>query len=73
MDHLGEVPAGTWAGLGAGLVGWGVSFVVLVTAVSKLPRRLLVHVGLHGPDCPKGVYTPHLLREASSDPRGEPA
>lgn len=75
-DHLAEVPAGTWAGLGAGLVGWGASLVVLVTAVSQLPRPFMVHIGLRGPDCPEGVYTPHLLREASSDPsdpRGEPA
>ena len=61
---------------GAALEGWGAALVVLVTALSRLPRRLLVQVGLRGPDCPEGVHMPRLLREASSDssdPRGEPA
>lgn len=67
-DHLGEVPAGTWAGLGAGLVGWGASLVVLVIAVSQLPRPLMVHIGLRGPDCPEGVYTPHLSEKLPVTP-----
>nr|XP_020731358.1 uncharacterized protein LOC110126190 isoform X2 [Odocoileus virginianus texanus] len=29
----------------------------------KLPRRLLVHVGLRGPDCPEGVSTCHACSE----------
>ncbi|KAM7232702.1 hypothetical protein CapIbe_017463 [Capra ibex] len=34
----------------------------------KLPRPLMVHIGLRGPDCPEGVYTPHLSEKLPVTP-----